>query len=66
VRTGATHARSLVLAVVALALETIAILPPVDKAAEDNAMLHFTQHGLIFIGGVMMGIALYEALTLRR
>ena len=50
--------RSLVLASIAAALEILVILPFVDHLADKNPMIHFTQHGLIFAGGVMMGFAL--------
>ncbi len=58
--------RSIVLAAAALVLEIILILPFVDDLADKNSTVHFTQHGLIFVGGVVMGYALYGALRLRR
>ena len=50
--------RSLLLAALAATLEIIVILPFVDHWADHNQMIHFTQHGLIFAGGVIMGFAL--------
>jgi hypothetical protein len=44
-----------------LLLELIIILPFVDELADRNATAHFTQHGLIFLGGVLIGLALGEA-----
>jgi hypothetical protein len=52
------HTRALLLACAALALELLAILPFTDHLADSNSMVHFTQHGAIFAGGVMMGFAL--------
>lgn len=52
--------RPLVLATLALLLEVALITPWVDHLADDNATVHFTQHGLIFVGGILMGWALRE------
>jgi hypothetical protein len=52
--------RALVLATVALCLEIVLITPWVDHLADGNPTIHFTQHGLIFVGGVLMGWALRE------
>lgn len=51
---------ALLLGVVALALEIALITPWVDDAADSNATVHFTQHGLIFVGGIVMGWALRD------
>jgi hypothetical protein len=57
---GARLARSnpLLLGALALALELVLITPWVDHAAERNQTVHYTQHGLIFLGGLLMGYAL--------
>ncbi|MEA2297081.1 MAG: hypothetical protein QOF77_17 [Solirubrobacteraceae bacterium] len=52
--------RALTLGVVALILEMLLILPVFDKIAGTNPTAHFTQHGGIFLGGVLMGIALRD------
>ena len=52
--------RPLILASLALLLEVLLIMPWVDDLADGNPTVHFTQHGLIFIGGVLMGWALRE------
>jgi hypothetical protein len=53
--------RSALLAgVLALVLEVALITPWVDDAADSNATVHFTQHGLIFLGGILMGWALRD------
>jgi hypothetical protein len=44
----------------------VLILPVVDHFADDHPTIHFTQHGLIFLGGVLMGIALRDAYRLSR
>jgi hypothetical protein len=52
--------QALTLGVVALLLEMVLILPIFDKIAGTNPTAHFTQHGGIFLGGVLMGIALRD------
>lgn len=52
--------RALALAGAALLLELILVLPIFDRLAEKNATVHFTQHGGIFLGGVLMGVALRD------
>ena len=41
-------------------LEICLILPFVDHLADANPTIHFTQHGFIFAGGVLMGLALRD------
>jgi hypothetical protein len=41
-------------------LELLLITPWVDDLADSNATVHFTQHGLIFLGGILMGWALRD------
>lgn len=43
-----------------LLLEIVTILPPIDDAVESNSTLHYTQHGLVFLGGLLMGLALRD------
>ncbi len=49
-----------------LLLEIVTILPPVDEATETNATLHYTQHGLVFLGGLLMGLALRDLVVTGR
>jgi hypothetical protein len=56
---GTTRLRALRLIVCAALLELVLVLPFVDRLADANPTIHFTQHGLIFAGGVLMGIALH-------
>jgi len=42
------------------ALEVLLLTPWVDHLTESNATVHFTQHGLIFVGGILMGWALRD------
>jgi hypothetical protein len=51
---------ALCVGVFALVLEISLITPWVDDAADGNSTIHFTQHGLIFIGGLIMGWALRD------
>ena len=53
--------RSLSLVAVAALLELLLIAPFVDHLADSNPTIHFTQHGLIFVGGVLRGVALRDA-----
>jgi hypothetical protein len=48
------------LVVFAALLELVLVLPFADHLADSNPTIHFTQHGLIFAGGVLMGLALRE------
>ncbi len=45
-------------------LEVVLILPFVDHLADSHPTIHFTQHGLIFLGGVLMGMSLRDAYRL--
>jgi hypothetical protein len=49
------------LALFSVLLEVGLITPWVDHLAESGPTLHFTQHGLIYLGGVLMGVALHKA-----
>jgi hypothetical protein len=50
----------------ALLLEVLAIIPPIDDATATNATLHYTQHGVLFIGGLLMGVAIRDLLVAGR
>jgi hypothetical protein len=41
-------------------LEILLLTPWVDNLSEAHPTVHFTQHGLIFLGGVLMGWALRD------
>jgi hypothetical protein len=41
-------------------LEVLLLTPWIDELADDNATAHFTQHALIFVGGILMGWALRD------
>jgi hypothetical protein len=56
--------RALALVIFAALLEVVLILPVVDHLADDHPTIHFTQHGLIFLGGILMGVALRDAYRL--
>ena len=58
--------RALTLGGVGLVLQVVALLPPIDLAVNSNAALHYLQHGIIFTGGVCMGIALRDLLVMSR
>lgn len=42
-------------------MELVLIMPFVDRLADSHPTVHFTQHGLIFLGGLLMGAALRDA-----
>jgi hypothetical protein len=48
------------LVVFAALLEITLVLPFVDHLADTHPMIHFTQHGFIFAGGVLMGLAIRD------
>ena len=48
------------------ALELVQLTPWMDRLASGNATVHFTQHGLVFAGGVLMGWALRDLRLLAR
>jgi hypothetical protein len=50
----------------ALLLEVLAIIPPIDDATATNPTLHYTQHGVLFIGGLLMGVAIRDLLVAGR
>ena len=56
--------RSLCLVAAAALLEIVLIMPFVDHLEDSTPTIHFTQHGLIFLGGVLMGIALRDVYRL--
>ena len=60
-RTGsANRLRAFRLVVFAVLLEVVLLMPFVDHLADANQTIHFTQHGFIFAGGVLMGLALRD------
>ncbi len=52
--------RAFRLVVFAVVLEVVLLMPFVDHLADSNNMIHFTQHGFIFAGGVLMGLAIRD------
>lgn len=44
----------------AVLLEVVLLMPFVDHLADSHPMIHFTQHGFIFAGGVLMGLAIRD------
>ena len=41
-------------------LEVVLLMPFVDHLADSNNTIHFTQHGFIFAGGVLLGMAIRD------
>ena len=41
-------------------LEVVLLMPFVDHLADANHTIHFTQHGFIFGGGVLLGLAIRD------
>jgi hypothetical protein len=46
--------------VLSVLLEVTLLMPFVDHLADANQTIHFTQHGFIFAGGVLLGMALRD------
>jgi hypothetical protein len=55
-----TRTRALRLVVFSVLLELFLLMPFVDHFADAHPTVHFTQHGFIFVGGVLMGWALRD------
>ena len=55
-----TRLRAFGLVVFAVVLEVVLLMPFVDHLADANQTIHFTQHGFIFGGGVLLGMALRD------
>ena len=55
-----TRRRAFCLVVFAVLLEVVLLMPFVDHLADSNNTIHFTQHGFIFVGGVLLGMALRD------
>ncbi len=47
-------------------LELVQLTPWMDRLAGENATVHFTQHGLVFAGGLLMGWALRDLRLIAR
>ena len=41
-------------------LEVVLLMPFIDHLADSNQTIHFTQHGFIFAGGVLLGLAIRD------
>ena len=52
--------RAFRLVVFAVLLEVVLLMPFVDHVADSNPTIHFTQHGFIFAGGVLLGMAIRD------
>ncbi len=52
--------RAFLLVVFAVVLEVVLLMPFVDHLADSNNTIHFTQHGFIFGGGVLLGLAIRD------
>ena len=55
-----TRRRAFYLVAFAVLLEVTLLMPFVDHLADSNNTIHFTQHGFIFAGGVLLGMALRD------
>jgi hypothetical protein len=55
-----TRRRAFCLVAFAIVLEVMLLMPFVDHLADANQTIHFTQHGFIFAGGVLLGMALRD------
>jgi hypothetical protein len=52
--------RAFLLVAFAVLLEVTLLMPFVDHLADANPTIHFSQHGFIFAGGVLLGMALRD------
>jgi hypothetical protein len=61
-----TRVRAMRVVMFAALFELFLVMPFVDHFADAHPTVHFTQHGFIFLGGVLMGIALRDVHRLSR
>jgi hypothetical protein len=59
-RTRRARLRAFRLVVFAVLLEVMLLMPFVDHLADSHPTIHFTQHGFIFAGGVLLGLAIRD------
>ena len=52
--------RAFFLVVFTVVLEVVLLMPFLDHLADSNNTIHFTQHGFIFGGGVLLGLAIRD------
>jgi hypothetical protein len=52
--------RAFRLVVFAVLFEVVLLMPYVDRLADSHPTIHFTQHGFIFAGGVLLGMAIRD------
>ena len=52
--------RAFFLVAFTVVLEVVLLMPFVDHLADSNNTIHFTQHGFIFGGGVLLGMAIRD------
>ena len=58
--------RALLLGAIGILCQVIVLLPPVEHAIEESQPLHYLQHGIIFVGGVLVGVALRDLWLMNR
>ncbi len=57
---GKARLRAFRLVVFSVLLEVVLLMPFVDHIADSHPTIHFTQHGFIFAGGVLLGLAIRD------
>jgi hypothetical protein len=57
---GRARIRAFRLVVFSVLLEVTLLMPFVDHLADSHPTVHFTQHGFIFAGGVLLGMAIRD------
>ncbi len=57
---GKARLRAFRLVVCSVLLEVVLLMPFVDHLADSHPTIHFTQHGFIFAGGVLLGLAIRD------
>lgn len=55
-----TRVRAMRVVIFSALLELFLVMPFVDHYADAHPTVHFTQHGFLFLGGVLMGWALRD------
>ena len=55
---------AIALGALGLVLQLVALSPPFTDNVDENQTLHYTQHGIVVLGGILMGVALRDLLVL--
>ena len=61
-----TPYRALLIGAIGILCQVFVLLPPVEHWIEESQPAHYLQHGVIFVGGVLVGLALRDLWLMNR